>query len=100
MSEAEARTGVDCRTAHRWREQDARFDRDCRNRLEWHREEILFAAGHRVRNPKVRPVLYRRRQIGHIARPNDTLMLAYVKAATPRDTESSFENVPLRETRR
>lgn len=89
MSEAAARTGVDRRTAHRWREQDARFDLDCRNRLKWRREEILFAAGYRVQNPKVRPVLYRGRQIGHLGRISDTLMVAYLKAVTPRDTEES-----------
>lgn len=89
MSEAAARTGVNRRTAHRWREQDERFDLDCCDQLKLRRDEILLTAGDRVMNPKVRPVLYRGRQIGHLARANDTLMLAYVKAVTPRDKEES-----------
>jgi hypothetical protein len=89
MSEAAARTGVDRRTAHRWREQDERFDFDCRERLQWRRIEILQAASHRALNPRSRPVLYRGRQIGHIARFNDALMLAVAKSAAPRRTDES-----------
>ena len=84
MSEAAARTGIDRRTAHRWRQQDAQFDLDCCDRLAWRRTDILHAATQRVNNPKVRPVLYRGRQIGHIARASDALMVALLKSVAPR----------------
>ena len=76
MSEAAARTGVDRRTAHRWRQQDETFDHDCRERLKWRRQTILLAAMDRVENPRTRPVLYRGRQIGHIGRANDRIVAA------------------------
>lgn len=101
MSEAAARTGIDRRTAHRWREQDATFDEDCRNRLQWRREEILMAARHRLGNPKTRPVLYRGRQIGHIGRANDTLLIALARSVAPRTPKTEkvdFEDVSLWET--
>lgn len=81
MSEAAARTGIDRRTAHRWRAEDATFDRDCRERLKWRRQTILLAAIDRVRNPKTRPVLYRGRQIGHIGRANDRIVAALMWSA-------------------
>ena len=89
MSEAAARTGIDRRAAHRWRAQDAQFDFGCRDRLEWRRTDILHAAAQRVNNPKVRPVLYRGRQIGHIARASDTLMVALLKSVAPRNRDES-----------
>jgi len=76
MSEAAARTGVDRRTAHRWRAEDETFDHDCRERLKWRRETILLAAMDRVENPRTRPLLYRGRQIGHIGRANDRIVAA------------------------
>jgi len=76
MSEAAARTGVDRRTAHRWRTEDETFDHDCRERLTWRRQTILLAAMDRVKNPRTRPVLYRGRQIGHIGRANDRIVAA------------------------
>ncbi len=76
MSEAAARTGVDRRTAHRWRAEDETFDQDCRERLTWRRQQILLAAMDRVKNPRTRPVLYRGRQIGHIGRANDRIVAA------------------------
>ncbi|MDP1967117.1 MAG: hypothetical protein Q8K93_33515 [Reyranella sp.] len=76
MSEAAARTGVDRRTAHRWRAEDETFDLDCRERLTWRRQTILLAAMDRVENPRTRPVLYRGRQIGHIGRANDRIVVA------------------------
>lgn len=84
MSEAAARTGIERRTAHRWREHDLEFDLACRDRLEWRRQEILLAAAKRLANPKSRPVLYRGRQIGHIARASDTLLIALAKSVAPR----------------
>ncbi len=89
MSEAAARTGIDRRTAHRWSAQDAQFDLGCCDRLEWRRTDILHAAAQRVNNPKVRPVLYRGRQIGHIARASDTLMVALLKSVAPRNRDES-----------
>ena len=35
-----ALTGIDRRTAHRWRAEDATFDRDCRERLKGRRQTI------------------------------------------------------------
>lgn len=81
MSEAAARTGIDRRTAHRWRAEDEAFDQACRERLKWRRETILLAAIDRVRNPKTRPVLYRGRQIGHIGRANDRIVAALMWSA-------------------
>ncbi|NDH63893.1 MAG: hypothetical protein EBY18_20120 [Alphaproteobacteria bacterium] len=81
MSEAAARTGIDRRTAHRWRAEDEAFDQACRERLKWRRETILLAAMDRVRNPKTRPVLYRGRQIGHIGRANDRIVAALMWSA-------------------
>ncbi len=81
MSEAAARTGIDRRTAHRWRAEDEAFDRACRERLKWRRQTILLAAMDRVRNPKTRPVLYRGRQIGHIGRANDRIVAALMWSA-------------------
>jgi hypothetical protein len=81
MSEAAARTGVDRRTAHRWREQDEAFDLACRERLKWRREKILEAAVDRAEKPKTRPVLYRGRQIGHLGRANDRIVAALMWSA-------------------
>ena len=81
MSEAAARTGIDRRTAHRWREQDARFDQACRECFILRRQKIVLAAIDRVENPKTRPVLYRGRQIGHIGRANDRIVAALMWSA-------------------
>ena len=79
--EAAARTGVDRRTAHRWREEDEAFDLACRERLKWRRETILQAAIARAEKPKTRPVLYRGRQIGHLGRANDRIVAALMWSA-------------------
>jgi len=76
MSEAAARTGIDRRTAHRWRAEDEAFDQACREQLTYRRQKIMLAAIDRVENPKTRPVLYRGRQIGHIGRANDRIVAA------------------------
>ena len=81
MSEAAARTGVDRRTAHRWRAEDEAFDQACRERLTLRRQKIVLAAIDRVENPKTRPVLYRGRQIGHIGRANDRIVAALMWSA-------------------
>ncbi|MBX9943850.1 MAG: hypothetical protein K2Y40_07200 [Reyranella sp.] len=81
MSEAAARTGIDRRTAHRWRAADAAFDHGCRECLERRRHAIRLAAMDRVDNPKTRPVLYRGRQIGHIGRANDRIVAALMWSA-------------------
>lgn len=81
MSEAAARTGVDRRTAHRWRAEDETFDQACRECLTLRRQKIVLAAIDRVENPKTRPVLYRGRQIGHIGRANDRIVAALMWSA-------------------
>lgn len=101
MSEAAARTGIDRRTGHRWREEDPAFDQACHDRLEWRRQEIMFAAAKRLKSPRSRPVLYRGRQIGHIARTNDALLIALAKSIAPRapkEEKVELEDVSLRET--
>lgn len=81
MSEAAARTGVDRRTAHRWRAEDEVFDQACRERLTLRRQKIVLAAIDRTENPKTRPVLYRGRQIGHVGRANDRIVAALMWSA-------------------
>ena len=81
MSEAAARTGIDRRTAHRWRAVDEAFDQACREQLNYRRQKIVLAAMDRIENPKTRPVLYRGRQIGHIGRANDRIVAALMWSA-------------------
>ena len=87
MSEAAVRTGIDRRTAHRWRAEDEAFDQACREQLTYRRQKIVLAAMDRVENPKTRPVLYRGRQIGHIGRANDRLVAALMWSAAASGRE-------------
>ena len=83
ISEAAARIGIDRRTAQRWRQEDPKFDEDCRSRLEWRREAIILAASNRLAKPTRRPIFRGGRQIGHIERANDKLLLALLKTFAP-----------------
>ena len=78
-TEAAARIGIDRRTANRWRRADPKFDRDCEDRLAWRREAIILAASNRLLKPSKRPVLHRGRQIGHIERANDRVLVALLQ---------------------
>lgn len=83
ISEAAARIGIDRRTAQRWRQDDPKFDEDCRIRLEWRREAIILAASNRLGKPTRRPIFRGGREIGHIERANDKLLLALLRTIAP-----------------
>ena len=101
-TEAAARIGVDRRTVNRWRLDDPIFDRDCDDRLAWRREAIVLAATDRLMKPSKRPILHRGRQIGHIARANDRVLVALLQTEGRRPVSSlgpsRGTNVPLVET--
>ncbi len=83
ISEAAARIGVDRRTVLRWRQEDPKFDEDCRMRLVWRREAIILAASNRLAKPTRRPIFRGSREIGHIERANDKVLLALLKTIAP-----------------
>lgn len=76
-AEAAARTGVDERTARRWR-QDPEFARRCAIALQYYRDQIVMEVGRRLENPEIRPIWHRGRQIGHLRRFNDRLLLRLI----------------------
>ena len=84
-AEAAARAGITDRTARRWRDEDAEFYLRCQAALDLYRSEIWQTAFHRAETPEVKPVWYRGRQIGHIKRFNDTLLLRLVGRLPRRD---------------
>lgn len=100
-TEAAVRIGVDRRTVNRWREADPKFDHDCEERLAWRREAIVLAAANRLLKPSKRPILHRGRQIGHIERANDRVLVALLQTegrrpvSPPRPPRCA--NVPLME---
>ena len=98
ISEAAARIGIDRRTALRWRQDDPKFDEDCRIRLQWRREAIILAASNRLERPTRRPIFRGGRQIGHLERANDKLLLALLKtiaAPSRKRLTAGGANVPL-----
>lgn len=101
ISEAAARIGIDRRTAQRWRRDDPKFDEDCRVRLEWRREAIILAASNRLARPTRRPIYRGGREIGHLERANDKLLLALLKtieAPRRKPATAGRTNVALEET--
>jgi hypothetical protein len=76
-AEAAARTGVDERTARRWREEPG-FRARCELALQFYRDAIEEEAHRRATVPQYKPVWYRGRQIGHLRRFNDRLLLRLV----------------------
>ena len=101
ISEAAIRIGIDRRTAHRWRLDDPKFDEDCRARLKWRHSAIILAASNRLEKPTRRPIIRRGRQIGHIERANDKLLIALLKTIESprrRRVRAGCSNVPLVET--
>lgn len=76
-ADAAARTGVDERTARRWREEPG-FRARCELALQFYREAIEEEAHRRATVPQYKPVWYRGRQIGHLRRSNDRLLLRLV----------------------
>lgn len=85
-AEAAARTGVDERTARRWR-QEPEFARRCALALEFYREAIEMEVLSRAETPEYKPVWYRGRQIGHLRRFNNRLLLRLI-ARLPRPPEN------------
>jgi hypothetical protein len=81
-AEAAARTGVDERTARRWRE-EPEFQARCELALRFYREAIAEEAQRRATTPQVKPVWYRGRQIGHLRRFNDRLLLRLIARMPP-----------------
>ncbi len=97
ISEAAARIGIDRRTAQRWRQDDPKFDEDCRVRLEWRREAVILAAGNRLERPTRRPIFRGGRQVGHLDRANDKLLVALLKTIAPprrKPVTAGGANVP------
>ena len=98
ISEAAARIGVDRRTVQRWRLDDPKFDEECRIRLQWRREAIILAASNRLQKPTRRPIFRGGRQIGHLDRANDKILLALLKTIAPpcpKPVTAGRPNVPL-----
>lgn len=81
VTEAAARTGVDCRTVNRWRAKDPAFDAKCREILAMRRrmaeEDVVLAAG----QVEVRSIFYRGRRLGHYTRRDRALDLYLLKRA-------------------
>jgi len=77
-ADAAARTGVDERTARRWREEPG-FRARCELALHFYREAIAEEAHRRATAPQYRPVWYRGRQIGHVRRFNDRLLMRLIE---------------------
>lgn len=76
-ADAAARTGVDERTARRWREEPL-FRARCELALRFYREAIEEEAHRRATTPEVKPIWHRGRQVGHIRRFNDRLLLRLI----------------------
>ena len=76
-ADAAARTGVDERTARRWREEPG-FRARCDLALQFYRETIEEEVHRRVETPQVKPIWYRGRQVGHVRRFNDRLLLRLI----------------------
>ena len=86
-AEAAARTGIDERTARRWREEPG-FRARCELALKFYCEAIAEEAQRRALEPRYKPVWYRGRQIGHLRRFNDQLLLRLVaRMPLPRSPE-------------
>lgn len=76
-AEAAARTGVDERTARRWR-QEPEFARRCEVALQYYRDQIVMEVSRRAETPRYRTVWHRGRQIGHLQRFNDRLLMRLI----------------------
>ena len=71
------RTGIDARTSRRWRKEPA-FARRCELALAEYRNAVMLEVSRRMANPEVRPIWHRGRQIGHLRRFNDRLLLRLI----------------------
>jgi hypothetical protein len=77
--DAAARAGVDPRTARRWREDDPEFARRCDASLSIHIDRVEEEASVRATRPQVRAIWYRGRQISHVRRVNDTMLMRLLR---------------------
>ncbi len=77
--DAAARAGVDPRTARRWREDDPEFARRCDVALAIYIERVEEEAFERATRPQFRATWYRGRQIGHLRRVNDAMLIRLLR---------------------
>jgi hypothetical protein len=77
--DAAARAGVDPRTARRWREDDPEFARRCDASLSIYIERVEEEASVRATRLQVRAIWYRGRQISHVRRLNDTMLMRLLR---------------------
>ncbi len=77
--DAAARAGVDPRTARRWREDDPEFARRCDVSLAIYIERVEEEAFERATRPQFRATWYRGRQISHLLRVNDAMLMRLLR---------------------
>jgi len=77
--DAAARAGVDPSTARRWRQADPDFARRCDVSLSIYIERVEEEAERRARLPQYRATWYRGRQIGHVRRLNDAMLMRLLR---------------------
>ena len=77
--DAAARAGVDPRTARRWREADPVFARRCDLSLALYIEKVEEEAEIRATTPQFRATWYRGRQVGHVRRVNDMMLVRLLR---------------------
>ena len=79
LLDAAARAGVDPRTARRWREADPVFARRCDLSLALYIEKVEEEAEIRATTPQFRATWYRGRQVGHVRRVNDMMLVRLLR---------------------
>lgn len=77
-ADAAARIGVDERTVRRWRREDPEFRRRSDLARQFYREKIMDETYRRATEPQYKPVWHRGRQIGHLCRFNDRLLMRLI----------------------
>ena len=77
--DAAARAGVDPRTARRWREADPEFARRCDVSLTNYIERVEEEAFERSARVQYRVTWYRGRQISHVRRVNDAMLMRLLR---------------------
>ena len=82
--DAAARAGVDPATARRWRKADPGFARRCDVSLSIYIERVEEEAERRALRPQYRATWYRGRQIGHVRRLNDTMLMRLLRRLPPK----------------
>ncbi len=82
--DAAARAGVDPRTARRWREDDPEFARRCDVSLAIYIDRVEEEASNRATRPQFRATWYRGRQISHVRRVNDAMLMRLLRRLPPK----------------